>query len=137
MKTPDCVIWALTRKHNSNLVKFNGNQWSTSALSPRGFHNASSSASTIGVGAHQQKTKKHFSRVFSLSLKHKLNHGAKSAKSAKSQSRINTSEILLTKEVNNAAKTIQGLTFQNQKAKNGALRRLAKQSAANRSHTEK
>jgi hypothetical protein len=137
MKTPDCVIWALTKRHNSHLVKFNGNEWTHNPLSNTGFHNASSSASTIGVGAHHQKTKKHFSRVFSLTLKHKLGHGLKKAKSAKSQSRISTSEILLTKEVNKAAKVIQGLTFQNQKAKNGALRRLARQSAANRSHTEK
>ena len=137
MKTPDCVIWALTKKHNSQLVKFNGNEWTHNPLSNTGFHNASSSASTINVGGFHKKSKKNFRRVFSLTLKHKLGHGAKSAKSAKSQSRINTSEIHLTKNATKAAKVIQGLTFQNQKAKNGALRRLARQSAVNRSHTEK
>ena len=137
MNTPDCVIWALTRKNNSQLVKFNGNEWTHNPLSNTGFHNASSSAGTIGVGAFHKKSKKNFRRVFTLTLKHKLGHGSKTAKSAKSQSHIATSQINLTKDVNKAAKVIQGLTFQNQKAKNGALRRLAKQSAANRSHTEK
>lgn len=137
MKTPDCVIWALTKKHNSQLVKFNGNDWTTNPLSITGFHNASSNSSTISVGAHHKKTKKHFKRVFTLNLKHKLTHGAKTAKPAKSPSKITHSQVHLTREVHHAAKVIQGLTFQNLKAKNGALRQLARQSAANRSHTEK
>ena len=35
------VIWRVTKKWNSNLVKFNGNQWSKSPFSTTGFHNAS------------------------------------------------------------------------------------------------
>ena len=137
MKTPDCVIWGLTKRHNSKLVKFNGNEWTHNPLSITGFHNASSSASTINVGAEHKKAKKNFRRVFTLNLKHKLGHGAKKAKSATSQSRIAHTQIKLSKEVNRAAKVIQGLTFQNQNAKNHALRKLARQSAANRSHVEK
>ena len=137
MKTPDNVIWALTKRNNAHLVKFNGNEWTHNPLSLTGFHNASSSSSTIGVSAHHKKTKKNFRRIFDLTLKHKLGHGLKNGKSAKSQSKISTSVIHLTKDVNRAAENIQGLTFQNQKAKNGALRRLARLSAANRSHTSK
>lgn len=137
MKTPDCVIWGLTKRHNSKLVKFNGNEWTHNPLSITGFHNASSSSSSINVGAEQKKTKKNFRRVFTLNLKHKLGHGAKSAKSAKSQSKIAHSHIHLSKEVNRAAKVIQGLTFQNQKEKNQALRKLARQHAANRPHVGK
>jgi len=106
MKTPDCVIWALTKRNNSQLVKFNGNEWTHNPLSLTGFHNASSSSSTIGVGAHHKKSKKNFRRVFSLTLKHKLSHGLKTAKSANSQSHISTSQINLTKDVNRAAKVI-------------------------------
>jgi hypothetical protein len=137
MKTPDCVIWGLTKRHNSKLVKFNGNEWTHNPLSITGFHNASSSSSSINVGSEVKKTKKNFRRVVTLSLKHKLGHGAKSAKSATSQSKIAHSQLRLTKDVNRAAKVIQGLTFQNQKEKNQALRRLARQSAANSRHVAK
>ena len=137
MKTPDCVIWGLTKRHNSKLVKFNGNQWTHNPLSITGFHNASSSSSSINVGSAQKKTKKSFRSVITLNLKHKLGHGAKSAKSAHSQSKIAHSQLVLSKDVGRVAKAIQGLTFQNQKEKNQALRKLARQNAANSRHVAK
>jgi hypothetical protein len=119
MKTPDCVIWALTKKNNSYLTKFNGNSWTHNPLSSTGFHNASSTSSTINVVAARTKIdKKKFKRTFTLRLKHKIIHGAKKARSAKSQSKIAHSEIVIAGDVHKAAKAIQGLTFQNQKEKN-------------------
>ena len=91
----------------------------------------------INVGSEEKKTIKNFRRVVTLSFKLKLGHGDKSAKSANSQSKIAHSQLRLTKDVNRAAKVIQGLTFQNQKEKNQALRRLARQSAANSRHVAK
>jgi hypothetical protein len=135
MKTPDCVIWALTKRNNAYITKFNGNEWTHNPLSLTGLHNASSTASTINVVAARKKTdKKKFKRTFNLLLKHKLTHGAKKARSAKSQSKVAHSEIVLSGDVHHAAKVIQGLTYQNQKEKNLALRRLARGSAATRSN---
>jgi hypothetical protein len=81
MKTPDNVIWALTKRNSAYLVKFNGNSWTHNPLSQTGFHNASSANSTISVHGSTKKTdKKKFKRTFSVLIKHKLTHGAKKAR---------------------------------------------------------
>lgn len=135
MKTPDCVIWALTKRNNSYLVKFNGNEFTHNPLSVTNFHNATESASTLSVaGSKKLVDNKKFKRTFSIITKHKMLHGAKKTRSAKSQSQVLTSTWNVTREVNHAAKVIQGLTHQTQKQKNLALIRLARQSAANRQH---
>ena len=43
MKVPSNVIWNLTKKWNSHLVKFRDFQFSHDPLNLTGFHNASSS----------------------------------------------------------------------------------------------
>merc|ERR1740125_76501 len=113
MKSPDCVIWALTKRNNAHLVKFNGNQWSHSPLAMTGFHNASSSSSTINVKGNKTVDGKKVKRTFQLVLKHKMKHGvnAKKAQSAASQSKLLVSQHNITKEVNKAAKIVQGLTY--------------------------
>ena len=130
MKTPASVIWALTKKHNSYLVKFNGNSWSSAPTNVSGFHNASETCSEISVQADRKSTKKGFRRDFILNLAHNQHHGLKKA----SHSKVAHSEIRITKETGRAAKVINGLTHVNQRSKNRALRRLAKQHSANRSN---
>lgn len=133
MKTPSDIIWALTKRNSSYLVKFNGNQWTHNPLSSTGLHNASSANSTINVvSSHKKTEKKKFKRTFSLLLQHGEKHGVKKTRSAKSQSLISHSKHDLNHEVHAASKTIGKLTFQNQKEKNRALRRLARLSATTR-----
>jgi hypothetical protein len=134
MKIPDCVIWALTRRNNANLVKFNGNDWSSNPLSVTGFHNASNTSSTVSVHSSKKHSEKKFKRTFSLIARHKLTHGAKKARSAKSQAGVLVSTSNITKNVNLAAKAIQGNDSLNQKRKNAVLRRLARANAAARQH---
>ena len=43
------LVWALTKRNNKNLVKFNGNTWTRDPFSINGFHNASNSANTLAV----------------------------------------------------------------------------------------
>merc|ERR1712151_394857 len=127
------VIWGITKKRNAHLVKFNGNQWSKSPFSHSGFHNASSSANTVGVvGKKELNDKKNVRRVFTLTLKHKRRNGIQKRKAA-SQSKPGYSVHDVRREVNRAAKTIAGLSWADQKEKNSLLRRLAAASNAMRS----
>ncbi len=43
VKLPSSVLWQLTKKNNSFLVKFNGQTFSHDPLNLTGLHNASSS----------------------------------------------------------------------------------------------
>jgi len=74
--------------------------------------------------AVREKAKKQFRRVFTLNLAHKPRHHQKVKKN--SQARLGFSAIQVRSEVNHAAKTIRGLTFQNDRTKTLALRRLAR-----------
>jgi hypothetical protein len=134
MKTPDCVIWALTRKNNAHLVKFNGNEWTHNPLSITNMHNASSSANTLSVhGSHKADGKK-FKRHFTAVLRHKEIHGRKAARSATSSAKLSHSEYRMSRPVHLVAKSINGFTYQNDKEKRQVLRRLRREAAANRHH---
>eukprot|EP00351_Strombidinopsis_sp_SopsisLIS2011_P005858 CAMPEP_0116870320 /NCGR_PEP_ID=MMETSP0463-20121206/193_1 /TAXON_ID=181622 /ORGANISM="Strombidinopsis sp, Strain SopsisLIS2011" /LENGTH=148 /DNA_ID=CAMNT_0004506669 /DNA_START=117 /DNA_END=563 /DNA_ORIENTATION=+ len=137
MKFPSDLYWGLTKKSNSNLVKFNGKQFTHDAYSLNNMHCASQVASSshtnLGVAGKKEKTEKGNRRVFVLDIQHKLNHGITKRK-AHSQSKVDRSVIEVRTEVNHAAKTIKGLTYQNDKTKKAALRRLARLSYANRSN---
>ena len=43
------VIWNLTKRNNSHLVKFNGNQWSRNPYSFDGLHNQTASKNTLAI----------------------------------------------------------------------------------------
>jgi hypothetical protein len=143
MKTPDCVIWGLTRKNNAFLKKFNGNQWSSHPLNVSGFHNASQSASSASVQGSKRITKakdakkdevSHKSKkVFEVVLRHRNRHGKKTH-SKNSQSAPAFSRHAVTKNVHRVQKIVSGLTYQSDNHKKQLLRRLARVDAANRSH---
>jgi len=85
MKTPDSVIWALTKRNSSYLVKFNGNEFTHNPHSVTGLHNASDAAGSVSLHGRRVATKKGFRRVFDLTQRHHHSaHGRKSAKPAKS-----------------------------------------------------
>ena len=137
MKTPDCVIWALTKRNSSYLVKFNGNEFTHDPHSVTGFHNASESANKVSIHGARVATKKGAKRVFTLTQEHhNARHGLKKAKPGKSLSRLNHAEQPLTKETTHAVKVINGLDKVNQTRKNRIVRRLARLHAANRTHVE-
>lgn len=134
MKTPDCVIWALTRKNNAYLKKFNGNQWSSNPLSTTGFHNASQSASTCSVQGvkrvvaakkDDEKKNEKSKKVFQVVLRHRMRHGKKVTKK-NSQSGVLVSRHAITKPLTNASKAVSGLTYQSDAHKKQLLRRLYK-----------
>ena len=119
------VMWAITRRHHAFKSSWQGNEWSSAPNAYNGFHNASNTASTIGVEANKEKSKKQFRRVFTLHLAHKPRHLIKKRKNG-SQAGVVSTNLKIRKEVNHAAKTIQGLTFANDRTKSKALRRLAR-----------
>ena len=139
MKTPDCVIWGLTKNNNAFLKKFNHNQWSHNPLSKTGFHNASSAASNCSVqGAKsvvvdKENKKEKTRQVFTIVTKHKMVHGKKAHKK-NSNSGLLVNADRVTKGVHRAAKIIANLPYATKVDKKVMLRRLAKQSAAQRSH---
>ena len=118
------VLWALTKRHNCFKSKWQGNHFSHAPTAHNGFHCASNAVSTVGIQAHREKSKKQFRRVFTLHLAHKPRHMQK--RKSHSQAGVYTSNMQIRKEVNHAAKTIQGLTFANDRTKKLALRRLAR-----------
>ena len=143
MKTPNCVIWGLTKKNNCFLKKFNGNQWSHNPLSVSGFHNASSTGSSASIQGHKriQKSKdakkdeksEKSKKVFEVVLRHRMRHGKKAMKN-NSQSQPNVSRHVVTKNVHRVANIVNGLTYQSDSHKKRMLKRLARVERANRSH---
>merc|ERR1712127_108845 len=116
-----------------------GHQWSHNPLSKTNFHNATSAASTCSiqgakrVAVDKENKKEKTKQVFAIVTKHKMIHGKKAHK------KNSTSGVLVnvnnfTKGVHRAAKLIAKMPVASPKAKKMLLRRLAKQSAAQRSH---
>ena len=123
MKIPSEVVWQLTKKWNSQLVKFNGQQWSSSSTSLTNFHNASQAASTIGLSAEKLNHKKGFKTVVTLSQVHKgRNFIAK--RRFNTQRKLHTSNVVLKRGINRIGKVVNGISFINNRVRVTALRRL-------------
>ena len=139
MKTPDCVIWALTKNNNAFLKKFNHNEWTHNPLSKTNLHNATSTASNCSIqGAKKvvvdsENKKEKTKQVFSIVVKHKEIHGKKVQKK-NSTSGVHVNVNTFTKGVHCCSKRIEKLPFASPAEKKVLLRRLARQSAAQRSH---
>lgn len=110
MKIPSEVVWQLTKKYNSFLVKFNGQQFSTDPLNLTNLHNSSSAglSNNQSIGLHGAKTqgkKKGVKRVITLLQKHKSHN--KVAKSKKnSTSGAFASRITLKRGINRIGKVL-------------------------------
>lgn len=106
------VMWALTKKWNNQLVKFQGRHWTKSPYSMTGRWNASEAARTVGVSGRRdavadKDTKK---RVFTVSLKTKQKSGI--AKKPKVSQRSPGSAVVdVRRDVGRTAKVIKGLTY--------------------------
>ena len=139
MKIPSSVVWQLTKKWNSQLVKFNGQHFTHDPLSLTNLHNASqvglSNNQAIGLSSRKEKAKKGSRRVITLLQAHKSHN--KITKSKKnSQSKLLASSIDLKRGINRIGKVVKGLSNVSDKNKKTALKRLQRLHVATRTHVK-
>lgn len=127
MKIPSCVLWKLTKKWNSYLVKTNGQQFTRDPLSLTNLHNATSSGisndGAIGLQARKEKGKKGFKKVVTLLQKHK-SHNKISKKKKNTTSGLLYSKNELRRGFRRIGKVVKGLPNISEKNRKIALRRL-------------
>ena len=137
MKVPSNVVWQLTKKYSSFLVKDrqNGAQFSRDPLNLTGLHNAQDSGisnqRSIGVQLVNTKTKKKGVRANFEVLKNHKNHNMQKVKKANTQSKAGYSVDRVSR-ITRAAKVIKGFTHITEKTRKTALRRLMKLQVAAR-----
>jgi hypothetical protein len=117
-------MWGLTKRFNCFKTKFMGKHWSHSPFATNGMHNASQAANTIGITVRKDKTDKNFKRTFTMTLKHKAQHGIKKVKK-NSQSNPAVSVMDVGRSPKHAAKVIQAQRPVTSAQKLNALRKLA------------
>ena len=129
MRIPNSVVWQLTKKWNTHLVKFNGQQFTHDPLSLTNFHNASQAGlvneQSIGLSGKNVEGKKGPKRVITLLQKHK-NHNKITKSKKNSQSGLVASKIELKRGMNRIGKVVKGLSNISEKTRKLALQRLAK-----------
>ena len=128
----------MTKKNSRHIVrpkgsKYRGEAFSKDPLNVTGLHNASSAGTTrcaVGLGAEKgiSKSNKTFRKVFVLRVNHKPYHkvAGKVAKNAYGAAKVGFAVQSIKKGAPHAAKTVQGLTFVNDRQKNLLLKRLGK-----------
>ena len=145
MKVPSCVLWSLTKKHSAFKVqqkgaKSRGECFNKDDMNLTGLHNQSACSSNYGLQVEKAKSKKDktFRKVYKLHVAHKAYH--KTTAISKNQwgaANQGSSVQSIKKGTAHAAKTIQGLTFANDKKKALLLRRLGKLHAASKDNVKK
>ena len=136
MKIPSEVVWQLTKKYNSFLVKFNGQQFSRDPLNLTNFHNASSSGlsnnQSIGLSAAKtQGKKKGVKRVVTLLQRHKSNNNITKVKKNSTRGSL-ASRVVLKRGINRIGKVVKGLSNISERTRKIALRRLQRLHVATR-----
>ena len=135
MKIPSAVVWQLTKKYSSFLVKSNGQQFTRDPLNLTGLHNASQSGltneGTIGLSAVKAKGKKGTKSVVTLLQRHK-SHNKITKRKNNSQSGCIASTIVLKRGINRMGKVVKGLSNISERTRKQALRRLARLHVATR-----
>ena len=134
MKIPSEVVWQLTKRWNSNIVKFNGQQFSRDPLNLTGLHNASSTGS-VGLSARKEKGKKGSKRVITLQQVHK-SHNKITKRKKNSQSALLVSRVALKRGFNRIGKVVKGLSNVSERIRNLALKRLQRLHVATRPHVK-
>mmetsp|Transcript_16176 Transcript_16176/g.11682 ORF Transcript_16176/g.11682 Transcript_16176/m.11682 type:complete len:148 (+) Transcript_16176:41-484(+) len=134
MKIPSEVVWGLTKRWNSTLVKFNHQQFSKDPLNLTGYHNASSSGyaneRAIGLQGKKEPTKKKFRSTYSLLVKHKeTNRRLKKKKNSRSLLQYSVND--LRGGVHKAVKAIEAMELSEMQKKR-ALKRLQRLAKAGR-----
>lgn len=136
MKIPSSVLWQLTKKNNSFLVKYNGQTFSHDPLNLTGLHNASSSGlandASIGLQSHVVKTKKGTRRAVTLLQKHK-SHNKITKRRKNSASGLVYATQPLRRGMKRLGKIVKGLPVHSERVRKLALQRLRRLHVANRS----
>tara|TARA_B110000305_G_C18957220_1_gene411030 strand:- start:124 stop:582 length:459 start_codon:yes stop_codon:yes gene_type:complete len=148
MKQPNCVLWALTRRHSAFTrraagAKSRGQAFSADPFNLTGLHNASSQGFTadngIGLTVNRAASKsgKTFRREYVLSTNHKSYHGGKKHQVLKSADAHNShSTQTIRRGTAATAKAIQGLTHATSAKKALLLRRLGRLHGGSRDHVK-
>ena len=135
MKVPNSVLWQLTKKYNTYLVKFNGQTFSHDPLNLTNLHNGSqagiSNDRAIGLQARKVQAKKAKRGVVTLLHAHK-SHNRITKRKKNSTSGLGVSRQDLKRGFNRLGKTIKALPLQSERVRSLALKRLAKLHVATR-----
>ena len=141
VKLPSSVLWQLTKKNNSFLVKFNGQTFSHDPLNLSGLHNASSSGlsnnAAVGVQATKVTSKKGKGKraEFSLLQSHKAHNKISKAKK-NSTSGTSYSAQPVRRGVNRIAKVVKNMTHISERVRKLALKRVQRLHAGSRTHVK-
>lgn len=141
VKLPNSVLWQLTKKNNSFLVKFNGQTFSHDPLNLTGLHNASSSGlsnnNAVGVQATKVTSKKGKGKraEFQLLQRHKTHNKIAKAKKNSTSGTVYSAQPVR-RGVNRAAKVVKGLTHISERVRKLALKRVQKLHGGSRSHVK-
>ena len=139
MKIPTSVVWQLTKRWNSHLVTFNGQQFTHDPLSLTNLHNGSqaglSNNQTIGLSAKKVQAKKGTRPVYTLLQSHK-SHNKILKKKKTSSSGLAASTVQLRRGINRVGKVVKSLSNISEKTRRIALRRLQRLHVATRPHVK-
>ena len=141
MKIPSSVVWQLTKRWNSKLVKFNGQTFSHDPLSLTNLHNASqaglSNDRSIGLTTIKEKAKKGKGQRNTVHLlqAHK-SHNKITKRKKNSQSALLVSRVALKRGFNRIGKVVKGLSPVSERIRNLALKRLQRLHVATRPHVK-
>ena len=135
MKIPSAVVWQLTKKWNSNIVKFNGQTFSRDALNLTNLHNASSAGlsnnQAIGLSARKEQGKKGSKRVVTLLQAHK-SHNKITKRKKNSTSGLQVSKVELKRGLKKIGNAVHGLSGISERTRKVALKRLQRLHVATR-----
>lgn len=129
VKLPNSVLWQLTKKNNSFLVKYNGQTFSHDPLNLTGLHNASSAGlsnnQAVGVQVAKVASKKGKGKKaqFSLLNRHKSHNKIAKAKKASTSGAVYSSQPVR-RGVNRIAKVVKNLTHISERTRKLALKRV-------------
>lgn len=135
MKLPNSVLWQLTKKYNTHIVKFNGHSFTSDPLSLTNMHNASqaglSNDRAVGIVSRKVQAKKATRGVLTLLQAHK-SHNRITKRKNNSTSGSAYSRQDLRRGFNRIGKTIMNMPLQSERVRKLALRRVQRLHIANR-----
>jgi hypothetical protein len=139
VKLSNSVLWQLTKRSNSFLVKFNGSTFTRDPLNLTNLHNAAhaglSNEGSLNLQAEKVKSKKATRSVFSLLQNHK-SHNKISKRKSNSTSGLVYSNQPLKRGINRIGKVVKNLTHITERVRKLALRRVQRLHVATRSHVK-
>ena len=139
VKLPNSVLWQLTKKNNSFLVKYNGQTFSHDPLNLTGLHNASqaglSNNQAVGVQVTKVAAKKGKKASFHLLNRHKSHNKIAKAKKASTSGAVYSVQPV-NRGVNKIAKVVKNLTHVSERVRKLALKRVQRRHVASRTHVK-